>query len=73
MLKARADKVKRKEARHLQKTVLLSQRKLAQRQRRERERMAQRLLREKQDKIIRQKEEEVRKMWGWVNLSVRKA
>jgi len=38
--------------------VFLSQRKLAQRQRREREQLAQQLAWEKQDKILRQRQEE---------------
>ena len=38
---------------------MMSQRKLAQRQRREREKVAQKMLRDKQDKIVRQREEEV--------------
>ncbi len=59
-MKARADKVKRKEARHLQRHMLMSQRKQAQQQRRDRERMLQRVVKDKQDKIERQKEEEVR-------------
>lgn len=60
LLKARADKAKRKETRHLQRNMMLSQRKLAQRQRRERERMAQKLARDTLDKKNRVKEEEVR-------------
>ena len=44
----------------MQRSMLLSQRKVAQRQRRERERLSQMLAREKQEKVLRQREEEVR-------------
>ena len=59
LLKARADKAKKKEARHLQRTLIVNQRKLAQRQRRERERILMKQARDKQEKLSRQREAEV--------------
>lgn len=59
-MKAKSDLLKKRtESKHLQRAIL-TQRKVAQRQRRERERLLMRQAREKQDKINRQKEVEVR-------------
>lgn len=59
LLKARADKAKKKmESKHLR-NAITTQRRVAQRQRRERERMIMRQARERQDKLSRQREVEV--------------
>ena len=64
VLKAKSDRLKKRaEVKHLQRAIL-TQRKLAQRQRRERERVVMRQARERQDKISRQKEVEVREKGG---------
>ena len=56
VLKAKADRIKKRADLH---RTILTHRKIAQRQRRERERQMMRLARERQDKISRQKEVEV--------------
>ena len=66
LLKARAAKAKKKQARALQCSMnqMLTQRKVAQRQRRERERMLVKQAKERQDKLNRHKEAEVCSVHG---------
>ena len=60
MLKARTDRIKKRaDQRHVQRAIL-TQRKIAQRQRRDRERSVMKQARERQDKISQQREVEVR-------------
>ena len=61
LLKARAAKAKKKEARALQCSMnqVLNQRKVAQRHRRERERLLVKQAKERQDKLNKHKEAEV--------------
>ena len=63
LLKARAAKAKKKQARALQCSMnqMLTQRKVAQRQRRERERLLLKQAKDRQDKLNKHKEAEVRK------------
>ena len=63
MLKARADKAKKKESKHLRNSIMM-QRRVAQRQRRERERSIMKQARERQDKLSRQREAEVSEEGG---------
>ena len=59
VLKAKADRLKKKaDMKHIQRAIL-TQRKIAQRQRRERERQMMRQARERQDKVVKQREVEV--------------